>query len=114
MMDMYALLMGGSGGGGGGGSSGVMAVTIDEAGVLDKTWQEIYDANAENVLMPMYYPTIDAGTDDEYVNYFGGFVVGCYKYQHSVEVMSFEDPTNHTFAYADTANGYPAFVGEGD
>ena len=56
MIALIKTLAGSGGGGGGGGSSGggVLVVHGDENGVLDKTWQEIYDAsNLGVVVLPI-------------------------------------------------------------
>ena len=54
---------GGGSGGGSGSGGGALAVTCSESGVLDKTWQEIYDAMAAGNSVTVSYPAFYSETE---------------------------------------------------
>lgn len=95
---------------GGGGSGGELIVYQDENGVLDKTWQEIFDAIKHN--------TVSITADGEVVVdvFRKSLVFGCSEPinpgdSYLVGVFSFGKVGIDTFA-TNSANGYPAYLGE--
>lgn len=96
-----AIAKGGSGGGSSGGGVLVVNMTLNDAGTigtLDKTWQEIHDADFPVVRFSyqgrvFWYQVLDAGQSD------GGYGV--------TVVMNFKTVATEEFK-ASTTDGYPS------
>lgn len=84
-------------GGGSSSGSGVLAVSISEQGVMDKTWQEIHDADFAAAKI-----------------YFSGEVTGAsFMPLQVVHLLDVDDPyrvyvDESRYAATDSASGYPA------
>ena len=91
-----------SGGGGGGSGGGVLVVHINEQGVFDKTWQEIFDSDYPVAHISMsegvkhFAPIVDVEARDSYYYVY----LRMYNQTSSGNTMTF---------LTDSANGYPEY-----
>lgn len=101
-MDIYAALLGraSSGGGGGGG----MVIHISEEGVMDKTYQEIFDA-VSNGIIPSTGSVLD-GLADAYLVAEAG-QTGEDRYE--VYLVNLNSIGNSLTFVATAPDGYPAY-----
>ena len=96
-------------GGGGSGSSGTMVVH-DVEGILDKTWQEIYDAFSSGTLVLLFTSFKDEEQDSTTLLIL--FYTNLETIDHTTCILQFTalDPNGGTYGlryYADSADGYP-------
>ena len=93
----YALCKGNNGGGSGG---GVLVVT-DTEGTLDKTWQEIHDADFAVVKIP--YENVEEHTSGVEISTIS-VVFADSAYGDTIYIVELQGGSDYT---ADAANGYP-------
>ena len=90
----------GGGGGGGGGSSNVLVVT-DNAGTLDKTWQEIHDA-VEAGQVVVFQQALDNA-----LTLYGFAGIEADTGYYAVYLYNFGNSTKASYV-TNSASGYPA------
>lgn len=86
----------------GGGSGGILICTYTD-GVLDKTWQEIYDAISESMLCIIQMPY---STGDQY----GVHMYMINTVEHSEGAYGVVTESPYTLYLATSADDYPAFT----